>query len=209
MQCATDLLVDDFAQIDIHDYQGSPRYFNKLGGDYGEVGILAEYSTTERHVALTPVQAKNFWFSKFDLEACFDLSRFAAIQFEIEAPQGTSGSFTLTQKSADCAERLTDSSYVPLSKYVRPNGRRQVVTIPLSDFSTNLDGKPFDFKHLKDWTLNDLQPEGVTINISNLVLKGSCNLQSNIYSNSEPLYSSAASLFSWSGLIASFALFLL
>jgi hypothetical protein len=175
--CVTpDLLVDDFAIADVHNYQGATRNFNLLGGDYGAVGLTAEYSTTLKHVTLTSTVEKNFWFAKFDLGACFDLSPFNAIQFDMVAPVDTNAIFTLTQKSVNCVDRLVDSQYMRLSNYVTPNGQKQTVTMPLTDFAKNLDGNAFDFKHLKDWTLNSLLPVGVSITISNLMLVGDCRL---------------------------------
>lgn len=169
-----DQLVDDFSKIDIHDYQGAQRYFNILGGDYGQVGITARYDTAAKNVELNADKIDNFWFTKFDLNACFDLSGYTAIQFDIVAQQGTTATFTLTQRSADCQKRLIDSQYVSLSKYITPNGMKQTVTLPLADFSKNINGGDFDFLHLKDWTLVNLNPVGAKVNISNLVLKGNC-----------------------------------
>lgn len=44
--------------------------------------------------------------------------------------------------------------------------------MPLSDFTDNLVGGKFDFKHLKDWTIVNIQPAGSEVYISNLVLVG-------------------------------------
>jgi hypothetical protein len=122
----------------------------------------------------------NFWFSKFDLAACFDLSAYEAIQFDVVAPAGSSAEFCLTQRSADCQTRLADSQYMPLSKYITPNGSKQTVTMPISDFGKNVNGGNFDFLHLKDWTLNDLSPTGVTIEISNFRLLRACGGRGNL-----------------------------
>lgn len=84
---------------------------------------------------------------------------------------------TLTQKTPDCKDRVpgqSDSTYVPITKYVTPNGTKQSVVVPFSDFATNLQGQPFDMNHLKDWTIVGVTPEGAKLRISNLVLKGDC-----------------------------------
>lgn len=129
-----------------------------------------------QHVALTSdlLANENFWFSKFDLDACFDLSAYDAIQFDVIAPVGSSAQFCLTQRSPDCQSRLADSQYMPLSKYINPDGSKQTVTMPIADFGKNVNGGNFDFVHLKDWTLNDLSPKGVTIEISNFRLIRAC-----------------------------------
>ena len=168
-QCTPDLLIDDFAKIDQHDYEGAQRYFNLVGGDYGQVGIDATYDTVNKRVKLTSTAADNFWFSKFDLQACFNLKGYTAIQFDFEAPAGTDTSFTLTQKSADCVDRLVDSAYVGLGQPM--DGTKKKITLPLSAFSKNLNGTDFDFDHLKDWTL-----VGTTAYFSNFVLKGNCDV---------------------------------
>jgi hypothetical protein len=57
---------------------------------------------------------------------------------------------------------------------VTPNGQKQTVVMPLSDFKKNINGGDFDFVHLKDWTLNNLRPVGAAVDISNFVLVGNC-----------------------------------
>jgi hypothetical protein len=78
----------------------------------------------------------------------------------------------MTQQSPNCSYRLVDSQYQLLSKYITPDGTKQNVFLPFSDFSTNLYGHAFDFKHLKDWTLVNLGPEGSEFVISELKLIG-------------------------------------
>jgi hypothetical protein len=174
-QCTPDVLIDDFGKIDVHDYEGAMRHFNLVGGDYGEVGINATYHPSMKNVELTSTNVPdNFWFVKFDLEACFNLNGYTAIEFDIEAPPGTECTFTLTQKSPNCVDRLVDSTYIPLTHYITPNGEKQRVVQPLSEFALNVEGGSFDFAHLKDWTLVGLQPQNVTVKISNFVLKGNC-----------------------------------
>lgn len=38
LQCGS-TLVDDFSSVDIHEYDSATRYFNKMGGDYGQQGV--------------------------------------------------------------------------------------------------------------------------------------------------------------------------
>jgi hypothetical protein len=171
--CKPDLLIDDFAKIDRHDYEGALRYFNLVGGDYGEVGITSTYDTKNKRVELLSTAADNFWFAKFDLNACFDLTGYTAIQFDFEAPKGTNASFTLTQKSKDCVDRLVDSEYIELNPPA--SGVKQVIVQPLQSFAKNLNGTLFDFVHLKDWTLVGLKPVGTKAYFSNFILKGNCS----------------------------------
>ena len=175
-QCKPDLLIDDFAKVDVHAYEGADRNFNLVGGDYGAVGITATYEPENKRVKLVSNAADNFWFSKFDLQACYNLNGYTAITFDFEAPVGTDASFTLTQKSPDCKERLVDSQYVGLG--VPMDGTKKSITLPLSGFSKNLNGTDFDMVHLKDWTLVGLKPIGTTAYFSNFVLKGNCNVPS-------------------------------
>lgn len=65
-----------------------------------------------------------------------------------------------------------DSVYHPLTKYITPNGERQTVTLPLADYAVNLAGNPFDFVHLKDWTIVNMAPADAVFYMSNLMLKG-------------------------------------
>jgi hypothetical protein len=131
--CKPDLLLDDFKKIDYHDYEGANRYFNLVGGDYGAYRADFTYDDKAQKAIIVPTANENFWFSKFDLGACFDLTGYTGIQFDITAPAGSSLTFTLTQKAPDCVDRLIDSEYTPLSKYITPNGQKQTVLQPLSD----------------------------------------------------------------------------
>jgi hypothetical protein len=116
----------------------------------------------------------NFFFTKYNAEECFDLRGYDAIQFDLLAPVGSEGLFTLTQMAEDCTTRLLDSTYTPLSRYITPNGQVQTVYQPLSDFALNVEGGAFDFQHLKDWTFVNLAPIGAEFVISNYVLRGNC-----------------------------------
>jgi hypothetical protein len=87
--------------------------------------------------------------------------------------------FTLTQHDKDCATnpaptRLIDSAYTKLSQYVTPDGTKKTVSIPTADFAKNLLGQPFDFVHLKDFTIVNLVQNGTDLRMSNFLLKGNC-----------------------------------
>ena len=49
-----------------------------------------------------------------DEKACFDLTNYYAFQFELLAPEGASGTFTLTQSSPDCSRRI-DGNFIKLT----------------------------------------------------------------------------------------------
>eukprot|EP00842_Homolaphlyctis_polyrhiza_P004972 jgi/Hompol1/5476/HPOL_000915-RA len=156
--CKNDLLVDDFSKLLTAVFPGEtvPRQVNILGGDYGAVGVDFKIDTTKRSVLLTVTNAtSNFWFAKFDQGACFDLRPYVAIQFDVISAAGSDMLFTLTQKSADCSVRVDngDSTYLTMSNYIKPDGTKKTVTLPLNDFANNNIGGKYDFQHLKDWTL--------------------------------------------------------
>ncbi|KAI8895789.1 hypothetical protein BC833DRAFT_599994 [Globomyces pollinis-pini] len=193
--CTKDLLLDDFAKIDYRplliETPPPDRYFNLVGGDYGAKDQNFTINTKEKFMEITadwgPADtsesdthpggptAHNYWYSKFDPLACFDLSPYTALQFDIKAPAGTDMYFTLTQHAPGCKKRLIDSVYQNLTKYITPDGTKKTVKIPLSDFGKNLVGKDFDFKYLKDFTTVNLIPKGVVIQMSNMLLKGNCD----------------------------------
>jgi hypothetical protein len=136
------------------------------------------------------------------------LTPFTAIQFDLVAAPNANMTFVLTQKAPNCTEfprtapRLIDSVYHPLAKYITPNGQKQRVTLPLSDFRTNVLGREFDLKHLKDFTIIDITPSDYTFQFSNFYLIGNCTNapttgSSNTPTGSKPPAStnSAASIF--------------
>ncbi|KND02113.1 uncharacterized protein SPPG_02609 [Spizellomyces punctatus DAOM BR117] len=179
------VLVDDFTAIRTGSLPGETvvRDFNLLGGDYGKsdgASLTYTIDTTAKHVELTAGATENFWFAKFDRDSCFDLvtPKYQAIVFDLVAPAGSDFTMTLTQKTPDCVDRAganSDSVYVPLTKYITPNGQKQTVTVPFSDFATNLAGQPFDMVHLKDWTIVGVKPVGTKMQLSNLLLTRACN----------------------------------
>ncbi|KAI8921597.1 hypothetical protein BC831DRAFT_506637 [Entophlyctis helioformis] len=164
--CKPDSLVDDFAanrMVTLLPIDGGDqRPGNLMGGDYGAVGATFVVDTTAKEVVLTSTNGtSNFWFAKFDIGACFDLTGYYAIAFDI--------------RSANCSVRLVDSDYLPLSKYITPDGTKKTVIQPLTDFAKNIEGGPFDFVHLKDWTMVDMKPQGAVFRLSNLRLIGGCS----------------------------------
>ena len=180
--CTPDLVVDDFTK----EYSGALpgetqiRKLNMLGADYGVVGGTFNVDTNAKQAIIIPnVQspADNYWFAKYNWQACFDLSKYSAFQFELTSPAGSDVQFTLTQHASDCTTRLNDSVYLPLTKYIKPNGTKQLVTLPFSDFAKNVAGGDYDFVHLKDWTaVNFVPADGKTeFRFGNLVLKGKCD----------------------------------
>ncbi|KAI9205470.1 uncharacterized protein BJ171DRAFT_567264 [Polychytrium aggregatum] len=120
----------------------------------------------------------NYWFIQFNPQICYDMSNAATLEFDVVIDPGVNFNITLTQKSADCLNRSIDSQYFLLSKYLTPNGQPQHLSIPLKDFSTNLLGQPYDFKHNKDLTFVNLTPQGGNIVLKNFVVTGSCNAPS-------------------------------
>lgn len=117
-----------------------------------------------------------------DAGACYDLTNIHAVAFDLTAPAGATFDVTLTQKMADCSERvggpnsdIADSNYVPLNKYVTPNGQKQSVVMPFFDHKTNHQNQPFDFVHLKDWTPIKFRPLNAVFRVENLRLIRACN----------------------------------
>lgn len=98
------------------------KQVNLLGGDYGAAGAewetlpaegrqrivagRAEIGNPEPWATLNQPLSFNYWFTKFEEVACFDLSKYSAIQFDLVAPAGSNMNFTMTQRSANCSERL-------------------------------------------------------------------------------------------------------
>ncbi|KAI9089661.1 hypothetical protein DFS34DRAFT_673222 [Phlyctochytrium arcticum] len=175
-------LVDDFSAVRPGVLPGDTieRNFNLLGGDYGTSGpssLTYSINPANKTAVIHAEAATNFWFAKFDAGACFDLTNYVSLSFDVVLPAGASFLQTLTQKLPDCSDRTpgqSDSVYVNSNKYITANGQKQTVTVPFSDFAQNIAGQPYDMKHLKDWTLVNLAPAGTTIEISNFQLQRNC-----------------------------------
>lgn len=192
--CRPDIVVDDFSTIRngfLPEEPTNPKIFNTMGGDYG-ASSLTNFTVDTAAKAMTIVPAPenigapepwanpgtaetiNYWFTKFDLRACFDLRGYTGIAFDLIAPTGSDMNFTMTQRTANCSWRGLDSVYRPLSSYITPDGTKKAVFLPFSDYAKNLRGGDFDFVHLKDWTAVNLVPSGARFVMSNLVLRGNC-----------------------------------
>ena len=227
LACTQDLLVDDFKEarllpLDI-ETPAPMRYFNLLGGDYGikeENGnkiqlfpnatdgymtIYAEFGnedTSESYTHPNQPNSHNYWYAKFDKYACFDLTPFKSIQFDLKAPAGSEMIFVLTQKSANCTEnplqakRLIDSEYLYLKDFITPDGTKQTVSIPLEKFGKNLLGEPFDLKHLKDFTIVDIKP-AVVMEFSNFKLVGDCTTNTTGSNDTPKVGSGALGMYSF------------
>jgi hypothetical protein len=117
-KCTKDILIDEFKKIKVDYYDNTLRNFNLIGGDYGHVGIESTYREDDQNLSLASTKSSNFWFSKFNREACFDLRGYKSIEFDIIAPKGCDAQFTLAQRSSDCQKRLVDSSYTKLTDYL-------------------------------------------------------------------------------------------
>ena len=188
MQCVPDVLIDDFSAIRTGWLDNLPKFFNLVGGDYGSLGAPFTINPNNQSLSIKagsyPVgvpeaQANpgtaptfNYWYVKFDREACFNTTIYSGISFDLIAPLGSDMNFTMTQRSKNCSVRLVDSQYHLLSKYITPDGTKQTVYLPFSDYSLNLFGEAFDFEYFKDWTLVNLGPEGSEFVMSDLKLVG-------------------------------------
>ena len=118
--CKPDVLIDDFATTQNATVIGENKIVNKLGGDYGSAGAPFQIDTSARRMRIIADEENigqpepwanpgtaptfNYWFVKFDEFACYDLTPFQAIQFDLIAPRGSNMNFTLTQKSSDCQQ---------------------------------------------------------------------------------------------------------
>ena len=177
--CQSNILVDDFSEVITGSLPGESftRRLNKMGGDYGVVGGTFSTDVAARRAIITASSQANYWFTKYNAKACFDLRKFKGMSFDLISPPGSDVEFTLTQHASDCTTRLQDSVYVPLTKYIKPNGQKQNVYLPFADFAKNVNQTDFDFQFLKDWTAVGFKPaDGKTEFIfSNMVLHGDCN----------------------------------
>ncbi|KAI9138535.1 hypothetical protein BKA69DRAFT_1091121 [Paraphysoderma sedebokerense] len=174
-----DILVDDFVQNIRAPLPGETfvRDINLLSGDYGKSdGASLSYTidTTNRWVRIIPGETENYWFAKFDAPACYNLTGIYAMAFDLRSPVGSTFEMTLTQHAPDCVTRTEDSVYLPITRYVVPNGGWQRVIVPFVDFGINLAGTAFDFAHLKDWTGVRFAPLNAVFDITNIRLLKQC-----------------------------------
>ncbi|KAJ3164451.1 hypothetical protein HDU88_005328 [Geranomyces variabilis] len=182
MECGPDITVDNFTNPhkEVLPLVGEtkPRDVNMLGGDYGWTdttppAVAVNITTAGASVSILDA-SKGFFFFKFDAGACYDLTNINSLVFDLVAPVGGSFDMGLTQKSADCHQRVggesgsSDSPYVPLTKYITPNGKKQTVVLPFQDVKGT-----FDFAHLKDVTFINWKSSAPFI-FSNIRLRRSC-----------------------------------
>ncbi|KAI8585071.1 hypothetical protein BDZ88DRAFT_48671 [Geranomyces variabilis] len=189
INCGPDILVDDFSVFNRSMLplvgEIDTRQVNLLGGDYGgnnNVTLKFAVQVSQKNIEVTPLTSAGFFFFKFDAGACYDLSNINSLAFDLIAPVGGSFDIGLTQKTADCKQRLdgesskSDTKYVPLTKYTTPDGKtKQTVVIPFYDLAgpTAL-GTDFDFIHLKDVTFINWKPLNAAFQISDIRLRRSC-----------------------------------
>jgi hypothetical protein len=172
------VLIDDFATKEQKYFDNANRWINKLGGDYGtDAASTFDIDTTSRVLTMIPRGngTDSFFFAKYDQIACFDLTKYSAFQFDLEAPVGAQGAFTLTQTNPACTARVDDgdSVYIGLENYYKNDGTKQTITLPFIDFARrSKDGQPFDMVHLKDWTFVSMVPTNQPFKFSNMRLLG-------------------------------------
>ncbi|KAJ3167787.1 hypothetical protein HDU87_001450 [Geranomyces variabilis] len=177
VNCGDDVIVDNFTTNHAGIGETATRDLNQLGGDYGKSATGMTVSIGTDGVSVTPTNLSgSYFFFKFDAGACYDLTSINSLAFDIIAPAGGNFDIGLTQKSPDCHERVggesgsSDSPYVPLTKYITPNGQKQPVVVPFQDIKGT-----FDFAHTKDLTMINWKPQGATFVISNIRLRRACN----------------------------------
>ncbi|KAJ3146771.1 hypothetical protein HDU89_006026 [Geranomyces variabilis] len=184
LECGPDITVDNFTNPhkEVLPLVGETQFrdVNLLGGDYGWTNTAAgppavavNITTAGASVSILDA-SKAFFFFKFDAGACYDLTNINSLAFDLVAPVGGSFDMGLTQKSADCHQRVggesgsSDSPYVPLTKYITPNGQKQTVVLPFQDLKGT-----FDFAHLKDITFINWKSSAPFI-FSNIRLRRVC-----------------------------------
>lgn len=168
--------------------------FNLVDADYGEAGVPYVYtngsmtltidtisSVYTPNLTINPYTADtfNYWYTKFDTKACFNATQYSGVEIVGTFPSGLNFNITFTQKANDCVARAIDSQYRLLTSYITPNGQAgQVLYVPFSDFATNLVGQPYDFTHLKDFTLVNMTPRGAVVTFNRITVKGTCTSNS-------------------------------
>ncbi|KAI9325658.1 hypothetical protein DFJ73DRAFT_965667 [Zopfochytrium polystomum] len=182
-------------------FNGCNKTLNLLGGDYGDSGAdetmtlgQLKIVSGNNSVAINGLEAAshpntavtfNYWYVKFNWENDFDLTPYTAMVIDLIAPAGSDFNVTLTQWIPATpgvrdgkGDRGIDSSYHLLSSYLTPSGSPQTLVMPISDFSTNLNGGKFDLANLKDLTLVNFGPIGATFTFTKITLRGNCSSSS-------------------------------
>ncbi|TPX44862.1 hypothetical protein SeLEV6574_g04250 [Synchytrium endobioticum] len=176
--CATNLLIDDFrtGQRPTTGPAGNDRIYDLAGGDYGGVGLQGNIAIADGSGTITPdnsaagLNGTNYFFVKYDPNACFDATKYTGLQMEFTFPANADFQIAYTQKAPNCVDRLDDSEYKKLSDFIVPNGGRQTVFLPFSVFGHNVRGGLFDWKHIKDLTFLQFVPTRVPYTFHNLTL---------------------------------------
>lgn len=187
--CLPDIILDDFSSPIVSTVAPtSGRNVNLQGGDYGTdsaattMNFVKGTSTVPGYVSVLPSvlqvgQAQNFFFTKINALACYDLTGYQGFNFQMQVIDPTQNavttydsSFTMTQKSADCTTIVqgnfialirnlisgAESQYQPLSKFT-PLGRiygntMYNMTLPFANFTQHNNasfGANYDFSHFK------------------------------------------------------------
>ena len=135
-QCTADLLVDNFAKITngFLPNDASPKQFNLIGGDYGSAGADFVIDTDSKTLSIVAGTANvgqpeplanpntavtfNYWFAKFDRDACYNLTQYSGISFDLVAPLGSDMNFTLTQKVSHFDLKCNRLFFMKLAGYM-------------------------------------------------------------------------------------------
>ncbi|TPX41459.1 hypothetical protein SeMB42_g00767 [Synchytrium endobioticum] len=212
--CTQDILQDDMRMPRPYTngtgFNGGPTQqnltigvsFNLVDADYGQAGVPYAYangSMTLTAGVISPVYTPNpnenpntadtfnYWYTKFDSRACFDATNYSGVEIVGTFPVGVNFNMTFTQKAADCVTRTIDSQYRLLTSYITPNGQQnQVLYVPFADYALNLLGKPYDFVHLKDFTLVNITPRGAIITFNRITVKGTCGAANSTSQETSP-----------------------
>ncbi|TPX33512.1 hypothetical protein SmJEL517_g03592 [Synchytrium microbalum] len=183
-QCVENLLIDDFisANRPLTGPAGNDRIYDLLGGDYGGVGIQGNITIDNKgngtifpDNSMAGLNGTNYFFLKFDPNACFNATLYTGLQMSFVFPAGSDFQIAFTQKAPNCVDRLTDSIYKKLSDYIIPNGSHQSVFIPFADFGQNVAGGAYDWQHIKDLTFLQFMPTRMPYTFNKLVLLSKCS----------------------------------
>ncbi|KAJ3208437.1 Annexin A13 [Dinochytrium kinnereticum] len=186
--CQTNVLVDDMRPREASMYRTQPpgEGCEQFPGTFnGWVVVGAQYRGAAESIEEGRLKiivdgsgGFNYWFTKFNWEQDFDLTRFYGLEMDLIAPPNSDFSITLTQWQPFTTppSRGIDSVYKQMTDYMKPTGTKQTLRFSWSDYAMNLNGRPFDLKHLKDLTLVDLKPAGAVFYISRITLLGNCSV---------------------------------
>lgn len=180
--CQQNITMDDFKKNPQPRkfFDGADRYINLLGGDYGGDNVTMNFdNVADGYMTVTPTQATNFFFFKANEQACYDLRKFTALHWDMEAPAGAESDLTLTVMHANCTTRddTGDSSYKIVTPYTAgkaTNGQKQTFVAPMADFGVNTRGQAYDFQHFKDFTFVNMKPVNTAFKFYFFEMVGDC-----------------------------------